>query len=189
MLGRISNFVAAFNELLRQPGAVQKYYRALTMAPPPTGATHCNCNLQVQHGCHSKSVQSMLSLGNLACSEVWQRDAGPNFSCELCAGTLVHFVTVGKRVKGLPAHTAVHSAAIPGSQRCELDILSVRQVQLGLSATALGWPSSAYESTILLKSGRTHQVTCGSLATKLCTCCGKSLGISHDAIHELPKHL
>ncbi len=38
VLGRRREFVAAFNELLRLPGAVQKYYRALTKSPPPTGA-------------------------------------------------------------------------------------------------------------------------------------------------------
>ncbi len=38
VLGRKREFVAAFNELLRLPGAVQKFYRALTKSPPPTGA-------------------------------------------------------------------------------------------------------------------------------------------------------
>jgi hypothetical protein len=75
------------------------------------------------------------------------------------AGALVHYVTVGTRVKGLPAHTEVHSAAAEGGQRCELEVLSVQRVQLAPCATALGWPSCAHESLILLKTGRTHQVT------------------------------
>ncbi|BDA46168.1 probable mitochondrial RNA pseudouridine synthase Rpusd4 [Coccomyxa sp. Obi] len=109
VLGRKRDFVAAFNELLRLPGAVQKFYRALTKSPPPTGAS-------------------------------------------------VHYVTVGKREKGLPAHTEVHKSAVEGSQRCELEVLSVQCVQLAPCAMALGWPSSAFESLILLKTGRTHQI-------------------------------
>ncbi len=81
------------------------------------------------------------------------------------AGALVHYVTVGKREKGLPAHTEVHGSAVEGSQRCELEVLSVHCVQLAPCATGLGWPSSAFESLILLKTGRTHQVTkfCSSM--------------------------
>lgn len=37
VLGRKREFVAAFNKLLGQPGALKKYYRALTKEPPPTG--------------------------------------------------------------------------------------------------------------------------------------------------------
>lgn len=109
VLGRKREFVAAFNELLRLPRAVQKFYRVLTRTLPPTGA-------------------------------------------------LVHYVTVGKREKGLPTHTEVHDSAVDGSQRCELEVLSVRSVQLAPCAMALGWPSSAFESLILLKTGRTHQI-------------------------------
>ena len=76
----------------------------------------------------------------------------------MCAGALVHYVTVGTRVKGLPAHTEVHSTAVEGAQRCELEVLNVHRVQLAPYATALGWPGSGYESLILLKTGRTHQV-------------------------------
>ena len=36
VLGRSAAFVSAFNKLQLQ-GGVQKYYRALTLRPPPTG--------------------------------------------------------------------------------------------------------------------------------------------------------
>ncbi len=71
----------------------------------------------------------------------------------------MHYVTVGKKEKGLPAHTEVHGSAVEGSQRCELEVLSVHCAELAPCATALGWPSPAFESLILLKTGRTHQVT------------------------------
>ena len=40
VLGRSGAFVSAFNKLLQQEGAVQKYYRALTRRPPPVGVPH-----------------------------------------------------------------------------------------------------------------------------------------------------
>ena len=40
VLGRSGAFVSAFNKLLQQDGAVQKYYRALTKQPPPIGTPH-----------------------------------------------------------------------------------------------------------------------------------------------------
>ena len=73
-------------------------------------------------------------------------------------GTLVHHVTVGVREKGLPTYTRVHASEVPGSLRCELEVLSVEGVQLGPTAQSLGWPKEAYESLIHLKTGRTHQV-------------------------------
>ena len=83
-----------------------------------------------------------------------------------CAGTgtLVHHVTIGVREKGLPTYTLVHAAEVPGSVRCELEVLSVEAVQLGPAAQALGWPREAHESLIHLKTGRTHQVCALSLA-------------------------
>lgn len=83
----------------------------------------------------------------------------PKSEAERRAGALVHYVTVGKKEKGLPAHTEVHGSAVEGSQRCELEVLSVHCAELAPCATALGWPSPAFESLILLKTGRTHQVT------------------------------
>lgn len=37
VLGRTAAFVSAFNKLLQSEGAVQKYYRTLTLRPPPQG--------------------------------------------------------------------------------------------------------------------------------------------------------
>ena len=73
-------------------------------------------------------------------------------------GTLVHHVTVGVREKGLPTYTLVHATEMPGSLRCELEVLLVEAVQLGPAAQALGWPRKVYESLMHLKTGRTHQV-------------------------------
>ena len=88
------------------------------------------------------------------------------FSCILAdimpclspAGALVHYVTTGVREKGLPTYTLVHASQVKGSLRCELEVLSVQQVELSASVQALGWPETAYESLIHLKTGRTHQV-------------------------------
>ena len=38
VVGRTLAFVQHFNKLLQQPGAVRKYYKALTQKPPPLGA-------------------------------------------------------------------------------------------------------------------------------------------------------
>ena len=71
----------------------------------------------------------------------------------------MHHVTVGKRVKGLPAHTEVCSSPREGSQRCELEVIRSDAVNVGPPGQAImGWPATAYESLILLKTGRTHQV-------------------------------
>ena len=67
-------------------------------------------------------------------------------------------MTTGVREKGLPTYTLVHASQEKGSLRCELEVLSVQQVELSASVQALGWPETAYESLIHLKTGRTHQV-------------------------------
>lgn len=38
VVGRSLAFVQHFNKLLQEPGAVRKYYKALTQQPPPLGA-------------------------------------------------------------------------------------------------------------------------------------------------------
>ena len=38
VVGRTLAFVQHFNKLLQEPGAVRKYYKALTQQPPPLGA-------------------------------------------------------------------------------------------------------------------------------------------------------
>ena len=42
VLGRTAAFVSAFNRLQLE-GAVQKFYRALTLGPPPTGVPCRSC--------------------------------------------------------------------------------------------------------------------------------------------------
>lgn len=87
-----------------------------------------------------------------------QRRAVPDLVRLVGAGTLVHHATVGIREKGLPTYTLVHGTEVKGSVRCELEVLSTEHVALNSSARALGWPETAYESLIHLKTGRTHQV-------------------------------
>ena len=87
-----------------------------------------------------------------------QSRAAPDVVRLLGAGTLVHHATVGIREKGLPTYTLVHATEVKGSVRCELEVLSTERVALNSSARALGWPETAYESLIHLKTGRTHQV-------------------------------
>ena len=87
-----------------------------------------------------------------------QSRAVPDVVRLLGAGTLVHHATVGIREKGLPTYTLVHGSEVKGSVRCELEVLSTERVALNSSAQALGWPETAYESLIHLKTGRTHQV-------------------------------
>ncbi len=39
VVGRNRPFVQQFNRLLQRPGAVRKFYKALTLHPPPIGAS------------------------------------------------------------------------------------------------------------------------------------------------------
>ena len=53
VLGRSGAFVSAFNKLLQQEAAVQKYYRALTRRPPPVGTPHgVLCHPSAECGAH-----------------------------------------------------------------------------------------------------------------------------------------
>jgi hypothetical protein len=143
VLGRTRNFVAAFNDLLRQNGAVQKLYRALTCTRPPLGLPAT-----------ALSVTGMLMQLRCKAPVLHGEQTRPGMT----AGVMVHHVTVGKRMKGLPAHTEIHSTPREGSQRCELEVLDVELVQVGPSGRVMGFPPSAYQSLIALKTGRTHQV-------------------------------
>eukprot|EP00884_Botryococcus_braunii_P014797 jgi/Botrbrau1/23318/Bobra.0102s0055.1 len=74
-------------------------------------------------------------------------------------GTAVHYVTVNTRRPGWPSHTAVHAESSPpaASLRCELHVDHVEHVTLSGTAEQL-WGPSAYESSVLLVTGRTHQI-------------------------------
>jgi hypothetical protein len=87
-----------------------------------------------------------------------QSRAEPDVVRLLRAGKLVHHATVGIREKGLPTYTLVHATEVKGSVRCELEVLGTERVALNTSSQALGWPETAYESLVHLKTGRTHQV-------------------------------
>ncbi|GAB4822393.1 hypothetical protein N2152v2_009439 [Parachlorella kessleri] len=72
-------------------------------------------------------------------------------------GPLVHYLSVSKRQPGLPSHTIAHEEQQPGSARCELRVLQVREVQLTGTA-AQRWGASAYEGLLELITGKTHQI-------------------------------
>ena len=46
VVGRHVAFVQHFNKLLQQPGAVEKFYKALTQYPPPSGETALVFNVE-----------------------------------------------------------------------------------------------------------------------------------------------
>ncbi|GAX73037.1 hypothetical protein CEUSTIGMA_g489.t1 [Chlamydomonas eustigma] len=70
---------------------------------------------------------------------------------------LVNFMLENQREAGEISHSAVFDEPVPGSVRAEMHVLKVESVKL-TSDTALMWGGSAYESEILLITGRTHQV-------------------------------
>ena len=73
---------------------------------------------------------------------------------------VVHFARVGQRAPGAPAHTVLYDDEVPDSARCELVVLGVREVELTAdAASSLGLASpAAFETAILLLTGRTHQI-------------------------------
>ncbi|KAG2423864.1 hypothetical protein HXX76_015022 [Chlamydomonas incerta] len=88
-------------------------------------------------------------------------------------GRLVHWVLEDQRTAGEMAHTVVVCEGTPGAQRCELKLKQVERVQLSEQAAALwgldletsgtsgagtGPRAVAYEVTVELVTGRTHQV-------------------------------
>lgn len=80
-------------------------------------------------------------------------------------GRVTHWATSVPRGPGTPAHTRMAAEPTPGAARCDLVILSVRRIRLSDAAvTALTVDNStppsptAHEASILLLTGRTHQV-------------------------------
>lgn len=73
-----------------------------------------------------------------------------------------HYATLNHREPGGPPHTHIHAhGSVPGSLYCELEVLqseqlSVQDLPVGLQQS---WPAPrAWESLLLLRTGRTHQV-------------------------------
>ena len=64
VVGRNRPFVQHFNRLLQQPGAVRKFYKALTQHPPPTGASSAEviCMHNCYHYCNKNLAMSVLHL-------------------------------------------------------------------------------------------------------------------------------
>ena len=68
-------------------------------------------------------------------------------------GVLVHWLSPGARHAGGSAFSAVADAPVPGGQRCELEVLSVRPVALRGPGGGEG-----FEAYLRLGTGRTHQI-------------------------------
>ena len=60
VVGRNRPFVQHFNRLLQRPGAVRKFYKALTQHPPPTGASFAE--VTCMHDCYRKYNQNLAML-------------------------------------------------------------------------------------------------------------------------------
>lgn len=72
-------------------------------------------------------------------------------------GRLIHYMMVGQRGPGEPAHTVICEGDQPASLYAELVVLKVEKVQLTGEALD-SWGEEAYEALIELKTGRTHQI-------------------------------
>ena len=153
---------------------MQKHYRTLTLQPPPLGT---DMLLLLAGAWQRRPWWCMLAAGGpmrwcvssanstkafCVQSSVFSRCHIPTSMSQpatlMRAGALVHHVLPGVRRQGLPAHTAVLPDEAPGSVRCELEVLEARSVKLGPAARALGWPETAWEGLLVLRTGRTHQV-------------------------------
>lgn len=67
-------------------------------------------------------------------------------------------------VRSIPTHSQCAFSTLQATDiaalflRCELEVLGVEQVGITSPWAQAAWAESAYESTILLKTGRTHQI-------------------------------
>lgn len=81
-----------------------------------------------------------------------------SYDSRMTAGPLVHYLkTNQKPLGGGPLFSLIQSDGQDGGKRSELFVHKVEKVYLRGEATQR-WGSTAYESWIELKTGRTHQV-------------------------------
>ncbi|GMH42683.1 hypothetical protein BSKO_10602 [Bryopsis sp. KO-2023] len=88
-------------------------------------------------------------------------------------GRLIHYMMVGQRGPGEPAHTVICEGDEPASLYAELVVLRVNRVKLTGEAEE-AWGSEAFETLIELKTGRTHQIR-AQLAAVGCPLLGDNL--------------
>lgn len=72
-------------------------------------------------------------------------------------GVLEHFLKPGQKRKGEPLHTGVYPDASSGGKASSLEVLQVLPISLAGQA-AEWWGADAYEVSLRLITGRTHQV-------------------------------
>ncbi|GFR52274.1 hypothetical protein Agub_g14809, partial [Astrephomene gubernaculifera] len=127
-----------------------------------------------QEGAHNTGCESSSSGNNDPCNDRNNSDtSGSSSSSSTPAGAscepgellwrgesapLVHWVLEDQRAAGEMAHTVVVGAEQAGALRCELRLEQVERVRLSPPAAALWGAREAYEVTVDLVTGRTHQV-------------------------------
>ncbi|KAG2432348.1 hypothetical protein HYH02_012922 [Chlamydomonas schloesseri] len=172
-------FAAYFRGLMADKATsdrVRKTYRCLVLKPPPAhlfppGAVMLDQSVQEGCGADVNSAQATFS-SDRGAGETDSYGSDPKAGSD---GRLVHWVLEDQRAAGEMAHTVVVEEGTAGAQRCELKLKQVARVRLSQQAAAL-WgldtraddekPSasgsragpSAYEVTVELVTGRTHQV-------------------------------
>lgn len=107
----------------------------------------------------SRAWGDALAAGALAkCYRAAMVDAPP-------LGRHTHWASPAPRGRGDPAHTLMSPVPVDGGARCDLVVLSVRRVALTAAAVAdltlddcPPPPRAVHEASILLLTGRTHQV-------------------------------
>ena len=114
VLAKTREFAGHFNGLIRLPGSIRKWYRALSAHPPPVGGS-------------APPVLSSVANRDVASSSqccrfhsVWLA-----MTTYCCAGELTHHLLINQRSVGQTQHTVVLDHAVPGSLESILEVLQV----------------------------------------------------------------
>ncbi|PNW76757.1 hypothetical protein CHLRE_11g474850v5 [Chlamydomonas reinhardtii] len=163
-------FAAYFRGLMADKATserVRKTYRCLVSAPPPANLFPPGGTLLDESEVDAAGASAVTS------SQATSSSSRSSSGCG-AAGRLVHWVLEDQRAAGEMAHTVVVDEGTAGAQRCELKLKQVERVWLNeqaavlwgigsdsrttTSGAAAGPGPAAYEVTVELVTGRTHQV-------------------------------